>query len=46
MRSYKQPNLKSSYHFNKKNKRKLCKELNAYKKNRLLKDNLLRAKKE
>jgi len=27
-------------------KRKLCKELNAYKKNRLLHDNLLRAKKE
>jgi hypothetical protein len=36
------PNLKSVYHF----KRKLCKELKAYKKNRLLQNGLLRAKKE
>jgi hypothetical protein len=40
------PNLNSLCHFNKKNKRKLCKELKAYKKNRLLQDSLLRAKKE
>ncbi len=40
------PNLKSLYQFNKKNKRKLSKELKVYKKNNLLPDSLLRAKKE
>ena len=40
------PNLKKLYQFNKKDKRKLCKELKAYKKNRLLQNGLLRAKKE
>ncbi len=40
------PKLKSLYHFNKKDKKKLCKELKAYKKNKLLQDGLLRANKE
>jgi hypothetical protein len=40
------PNLKNLYRFNKNDKRKLCKELKAYKKNNLLPGHLLRAKKE
>lgn len=40
------PNLKSLYHFNKNDKKKLHKELKTYKKNDLLRDSLLRAKKE
>ena len=40
------PNLKSLYQFNKKDKKKLCKELKANKKNTLHKNDLLKAKKE
>jgi hypothetical protein len=40
------PNLKNLYQFNKKDKKKFCKELKAYKKNRLLQNDLLKAKKE
>ncbi|MEP6684150.1 MAG: zinc dependent phospholipase C family protein [Parafilimonas sp.] len=40
------PNLKGLYQFNKKDKKKLCKELKASKKNDLLKTDLLRAGKE
>lgn len=40
------PNLKSLYQFNKKEKKDLCKELKAYKKNKLPQDSLIRAKKE
>jgi hypothetical protein len=40
------PNLKSLNQFNKKDKRRLRKELKSYKKNNLLQDDLLRARKE
>ncbi len=40
------PNLKSLYQFNKKDKKKLCKELKSYKKNELVQDSFTRAKKE
>ncbi len=40
------PNLKTLYYFNKEDKEKLSAELKAYKKNDLIKDSLLRAKKE
>jgi hypothetical protein len=40
------PNLKNLYHFRRKNKKKLCRELKSDKGNRLLQDGLLRAKKE
>lgn len=40
------PNLKNLYRFNKKDKRRLHKELKSYKKNCLLQHDLLRAKKE
>ncbi|MEP6466438.1 MAG: zinc dependent phospholipase C family protein [Parafilimonas sp.] len=40
------PNLKSLYHFNKKDRKKLYREMKAYKKNKLVKDSLIRANKE
>lgn len=40
------PHLKSLYHFSRKNKEKLGKELKSYTRNHLLQDGLLRAKKE
>ena len=40
------PNLKSLYDFSRKERKKLCKELKAYKRNNLVKDSLLRANRE
>lgn len=40
------PSLKSLYHLSRKNKKKLTKELKDYKKNELVQDDLIRAKKE
>ena len=40
------PNLKSLYDFNRKAKKKLHAEFRSYKRNQLLQDDLIRAKKE
>jgi len=40
------PNVKSLYKFSRSSRKKLCKELKEYKKNDLVKDSLLRARKE
>jgi hypothetical protein len=40
------PNMKSQYKFQRSERKKLCKELKAYKRNDLIKDSLLRARKE
>jgi hypothetical protein len=40
------PNMKSLYTFQRSDRKKLCKELKAYKRNNLIKDSLLRAAKE
>ena len=40
------PKMKNLYTFQRSDRKKLCKELKAYKRNDLIKDSLLRAKKE